>query len=114
MPRRNEEMQKAYSLIGLAKRAGKAVCGEGAVKDSIRYGKAQLVIIAEDASDNTKKSVSNSCIYYNVPYYICGTKSELGNALGKEINASICISDRGFAKSIEKHLQSNTNGGEVL
>ena len=107
-------MQKALSLIGLAKRAGRAVPGEGAVKDAIRYGKAQLVIIAEDASDNTKKSITNSCRYYNVTCYICGTKDTIGHALGNSHNAAVCITDSGFAAKIESYLQPNINGGELL
>ena len=107
-------MQKTLSLIGLAKRAGRAVSGEGAVKDAIRYGKAQLVIIAVDASDNTKKSITNSCKYYEVPCYICSTKETIGHALGREYNASVCITDSGFAAKIESRLQLNTNGGEQL
>jgi len=105
-------MDKVYGLVGLAKRAGKVVCGEMSVKDSIRFGKAYLVIIAQDASDNTKKSVINSCKYYDVKHYIAGTKDEIGHALGNNFNASICIIDKGFAKSIEKYLSLNTNGGE--
>ena len=107
-------MQKALSLIGLAKRAGRVVSGEGAVKDAVRYGKAYLVIIAEDASDNTKKSITNSCNYYDVKCYICGTKDAIGHALGREFNASVCVTDRGFADKIESYLQLNTNGGEQL
>ena len=107
-------MQKVLSLIGLAKKAGRAVSGEGAVKDAVRFGKAQLVIVAEDASDNTKKSITNSCSYYNVTCYICGTKDAIGHALGKEYNASVCITDSGFAAKIESFLQPNTNGGELL
>ena len=105
-------MQKVYSLVGLCKRAGKVVCGEGAVKDSIRYGKAQLVIIATDASDNTKKSITNSCKYYGVEYYIQGTKETIGHSVGNSYNAVVAITDPGFAKSIQGHLQRNTNGGE--
>lgn len=107
-------MEKVFGLIGLAKKAGKAVRGEGAVKDSIRYGKAYLVIIANDASDNTKKSIVNSCKYYDVPYFIVGAKDELGHALGREYSASVCITDNGFAESIKKYLHSNISGGEVL
>ena len=107
-------MQKALSLIGLAKRAGRAVSGEGAVKDAIRYGKAQLVIIAEDASDNTKKSILNSCKYYSAKYVLCGTKEQMGHALGKRFCVALAFTDKGFADSIESKLQSNTNGGDIL
>ncbi len=107
-------MDKALSLIGLAKRAGKISAGEEAVKDSIRHGKAHLVIIASDASDNTKKSITNSCNYYGVKCYIEGTKDDIGHALGNAYNAAVCVCDKGFADSIEKWLQHNNNGGEVL
>ena len=107
-------MEKAFSLIGLAKRAGKAVSGEGAVKDSIRYGKSQLVIVAVDTSDNSKKSIINSCKYYGVPYYVAGTMDEIGHSLGNDYNSSVSITDRGFAESIKKYLHSNINGGELL
>ncbi len=105
-------MNKVHALIGLAKRAGKVVSGESAAKDSIRFGKACIAIIAEDASDNTKKSITNSCKYYEVKYYIWSNKNDLGHALGNNFNAVVCITDHGFAKSIEQHLQANTNGGE--
>ncbi len=107
-------MEKVYSLLGLAKRASRLVCGEDLIKDCIRYGKSHLIIIAENASDNTKKSITNSCKYYGANYYIAGTKENLGHAVGNSHNAAVCITDAGFAKSIEKHLQRNTNGGEIL
>ena len=50
-------MDKVLGLMGLAKKAGRVAMGEDAVKDAVRYGTAHLVIIAEDASDNTKKSI---------------------------------------------------------
>jgi len=107
-------MQKVLSLVGLCKKAGKLACGEGAVKDSIRYAKAYLVIIASDASDNTKKSITNSCKYYGVEYYIQGTKDAIGHSVGGSCTAVVSITDEGFAKSIQRHLQLNTNGGEQL
>lgn len=107
-------MDKVLSLMGLAKRAGKVTLGETAVKESIRYGKTFLVVIADDASENTKKSIINSCKYYDVKYYIRGTKESVGHALGKSFCVAASINDEGFAESIERYLQPNTNGGEVL
>lgn len=107
-------MQKVFGLIGLAKRAGRLALGEDAVKDSIRFGKSRLVIIAEDASDNTRKSITDSCKYYNVKYYITATKDTLGHAVGNSFNAAVSVLDDGFAKNIEKYLQANLNGGDVL
>ncbi len=105
-------MNKTLNLVGLAKRAGKVICGEEAVKEGIRSGKLKLVIIAADVSDNTKKSITNSCKYYGVTYYFVGTKEILGHAVGNYFNAVLAISDEGFAKTIERNLQLITIGGE--
>jgi Ribosomal protein HS6-type (S12/L30/L7a) len=47
--------QKALNLLGLAIRARQLESGSPTVLDAIRKQRAQLVIIAEDASPNTKK-----------------------------------------------------------
>lgn len=107
-------MQKVFGLMGLAKRAGRLVTGETGVKDSVRFGKAKLVIIASDASDNTKKNITDSCKYYNVKYYIAATKDTLGHAVGNDYNAAVAIVDDGFARSVEKNLQAILSGGDIL
>ena len=44
---------KVISLLGLAERAGKIASGEFAAEKAVKIGKARLIIVAEDASDNT-------------------------------------------------------------
>mgnify|MGYP003196020549 CR=1 FL=1 len=46
---------RVLSLIGLATKAGKTVSGEFSTEKSVKTGKGLLVIVAEDASENTKK-----------------------------------------------------------
>ena len=50
---------KVISLLGLAERAGKIASGEFAAEKAVKTGKARLIIVAEDASDNTKKKFSD-------------------------------------------------------
>ena len=97
---------KALGMIGLAARAGKIVSGEFAVEKAVKGRKACLVIIAEDASANTKKKFRNMCGYYKVPIYFYGDKESLGHAMGKEFRASLAVLDRGFAQGIEKQLNT--------
>ena len=66
--------------------------------------KAYLVIIAEDASDNTRKKYSNMCEFYEVPYQYYRKKNILGHAIGKEARSCLAVTDAGFADSIQKHL----------
>lgn len=96
---------KVLSLLGLATRAGKVVSGEFAAEKSVKNGSAALVLIAEDASANTKKLFSDKCSFYHVPQYIYGTKESLGHAIGKEIRASVAVLDEGFARTLIPHLE---------
>ena len=90
------------SMIGLAKRAGKLVSGEFSTEQAVKKGLARLVIVAADASDNTKKLFSDKCTYYEVPIIITKDKDNLGRAIGKEFRASIGILDESFAQAIIK------------
>lgn len=98
---------KVLSLTGLAVRAGKVVSGEFAVENAIKEGKAFLVIVTEDASDNTKKKFVDKSAYYHVPIAVFGTKETLGHAIGKEMRASLAVTDKGFAENILKHLKQS-------
>ena len=100
---------KIYGLLGLCQRAGKCKSGEFAVEKSIKSGKSFLVIIPEDASDNTKKKFCNMTTYRSVPYQELGTKETLGHQLGRSERSSISIEDQGFAQAMIKYI----DGGNV-
>ena len=97
---------KVFSLVGLAMKAGKIASGEFSTEQAVKTGRAELVIVAEDASDNTKKKFQNMCEFYRVPIYFYGDKDTLGHAMGKEFRASLAITDVGFATGIIKHLDA--------
>ena len=97
-------MNKVFSMIGLATRAGKTVAGEFSVEKAV---KAKVVIVSTESSDNTKKLFENKCKFYKIPVFIYGTKAELGMATGNKERASIAVLDPGFSKSIVKMLTEN-------
>lgn len=97
---------KILSLIGMATKAGKTVSGEFCTEKEVKSGRAVLVIVADDASDNTKKKFKNMCDFYKVPIYFYNDKDTLGHAMGKEFRASLAILDEGFAKGIRKHMDT--------
>ena len=101
-------MNKVFSMIGLATRAGKTVAGEFSVEKAVKQKKAWLVIVSEEASDNTKKKFRDMCKFYKVPMIVYGDKDTLGHAMGKQFRASLAILDEGFAKGILKELKSRT------
>ncbi|RDU24373.1 L7Ae/L30e/S12e/Gadd45 family ribosomal protein [Anaerosacchariphilus polymeriproducens] len=100
---------KIFSLIGLARRSRNLVSGEFMTEKAVKEGSATLVIVADDASKNTKKKFHNMCTFYQVPIYEYGLKEELGHAMGQEFRASLAILDPGFAKSIAKQLMQTNN-----
>ena len=89
---------KKLNMLGIAMKAGKVTSGEDMTLESVKAGKACLVIVATDASDNTKKLFHDKCTYYRVPVIEYGTKTELGWAIGKAERSSLAIEDKGLAE----------------
>ncbi len=93
------------SLLGLVKKSGNLASGEFAVENAVRSGAAFLVIVAEDASANTKKLFTDKCSYYKVPIEFYSVKAGLGHALGFEMRTSVAVLDAGFADSLIKKFK---------
>lgn len=104
-----ENRKKILNLLGLATKAGRIASGEFMTEKSVKEGKAYLVLVSEEASDNTRKLFLNMCTYYKVPIYFFGKKEELGHAMGKEMRASLAVLDAGFSNALVK--QMDRNGG---
>ena len=96
---------KVLSLLGLATKAGKVASGEFSTEKSVKTGKGFLVLVADDASQNTRKKFQNMCDFYEVPIYFIANKEELGRFCGKEFRASFAVQDENFAKAMLKELQ---------
>ena len=95
---------KTMSLVGLATKAGKTASGEFSTEKAVKTGKAYLVLVAEDASENTKKKFRNMCTFYEVQLYFLSDKEGLGRAMGKEFRASLAVMDESFAQAMQKEL----------
>lgn len=96
---------KFLGMLGLAKRAGKVQTGEEICSDAVRNGRSRLVIVARDASDNTKKSIMNTCSYYKVRCEEAALKDELGKYTGAQSRAVVSVNDDNFAKAILDRLK---------
>jgi len=99
------KQNKILSLLGIAMRGRNLVSGELQTLEAVRKGSAMLVIIAEDASDNTRKLFSDKCSYYEVPVYFFGTKEMLGRAIGKDVRSSLGVCEAGLAEKIIELLK---------
>ncbi len=97
---------KVLSMLGLATKAGAIASGEFSTEKSVKEGKAYLVIVATDASENTKKHFRDMTSFYEVPMYLYESKEVLGHAIGKEFRASLSVNSENFAKSIEEKIKA--------
>ena len=98
-------MEKVLSLLGLMKKAGAIACGEDNSIDAVRDGKAKLLILAGDASDNARKRAENLCAGRKlIKLELECTKAELARALGMSGCSMAAICDLGFAVALVKEL----------
>jgi len=102
----NPAEKKVYSLLGIAAKSRNIASGEFLTEKTVKEHRAFLVIVANDASDNTKKKFTNMCTYYDVPIYFFGEKNDLGHAIGKELRASLAVLDKGLSDAIERQLKN--------
>ena len=94
------DLNKLFGMLGLAKRAGKVSTGAFVCDKMIKSGRARLVILAGDASQNTKKSVRDSCRYYKIKLIEISDMAALGHATGGGDRAVVSVNDNNFAKAI--------------
>ena len=93
-------------LLGLAQRAGGVKSGEFMTETTVKEGKSYLVIVATDASDNTKKQFRDMCAFRDVPYREYADKELLGHSIGKEFRASCSVTNESLADEIVKRIDS--------
>ena len=96
--------KKILSMLGIAKKAGKLASGEFLTEEAVRSGKAKLVIVSEEASENTKKRFRDKTTFYQVPLYERFDMVTLGKAIGCEARAVISVNDAGIARTIMNYF----------
>ncbi len=98
------------SLLSLAAKAGKAVSGGYRTEETVKGGKAKLVVAAQDASEGSLKKIRDMCSYYEVPLLLYGVREDLGRSVGKELRTSVVLTDEGFARAV---LRKAEGAGEL-
>ena len=97
-------MNKALSVMGLARRAGKLNWGYDTAVEVMKTGNCSLMLTAGDLSDKTKKNVRFEAERCGVPYIETAfTIEEISAAIGKKAGV-IAICDGGFAKKLIQEL----------
>ncbi len=99
--------RKLASMLSLCQRAGCIASGEEGTELALKNKKAKLVIIADDASENTKKKFLNKTSFYKVNAVVCGSKNALGTCIGKSDRTVLAvINNDSFADKIFELVQN--------
>lgn len=91
---------KALSLLGLARRAGKLEAGFDAAAISAREKRARLLLAARDVSDKTFKNLRYEADRAGIPAVrLEAEMEETGRACGVKAGV-LAVTDEGFAKAL--------------
>ncbi len=94
--------KKCKTLLGFATRAGKTFSGVEQVLKAVRSGKARLVVVAEDASEASKKKIQDKAAYYGIDCIYIETVDVISSIIGKSNRVCVAIIDQHFADCIMK------------
>lgn len=92
------------NFLGLIQRAGKLVSGFDGVKLGLIRHQLKVVVIAQDASSNTRDKI-DALLKHNPDVKVIDslTSTELSSALGKK-RKLVGITDKGFSKALIKKM----------
>lgn len=103
-------INKVFSMLGLSMKAGKLVCGTDVCIENIKNKKVYLIVIANDASENTKEKFERLCKQYEINLIYFGDKFSLSRAVGKVDKAVYAVLDKGFSEKILQIEKENQKG----
>lgn len=99
-------VERIYSFLGLATKAGKLLSGEETCERAVKADRVNLVIVSEDASNNTKKKFNDMCSFRNIDLRCFGEKSEIGRCTGKSVRSVVAITDKNFAGRLKEMIDN--------
>lgn len=102
------KQDKILSYLGIAKKGGHVKSGAFMTEEAIKSNMAHLVIIADDASSNTRKKFEDMCRNYEVPCRIYADSDRLGHSMGNEFRMCLAITDEGLSKAILSNMKDST------
>ena len=98
-------MNKALGLLGLARKAGALITGEENSRLAVRSGRARLLVVSADASDNARKRAEDFVKGTNVPLTALPlTKEAVSSATGRPGCSMAVFTDTGLAAAFLKAL----------
>lgn len=101
--------EKLLSLLGIARRAGRLSMGFDAASESMNKGEAALLLLAEDLSERSRRTIMQTAALAKTPTADAGFDMKtLGLAVGRKQTGIIAVNDSGFAKSLKALCTENS------
>ena len=105
-------MNKILSTLGICACARKISYGETLLKD-IKSKKVYFVVVATDASDNSKKKMIDKCTYYKCEYRICLDKESITKSIGRvDLVSAVGIKDYNLVKKLKENIEREGGSSE--
>ncbi len=97
--------EKILSLLGLMRRANAIAVGEVNTGSAAKAGKAKLLLLASDASENARHRAEGFAAGRGLPLSALPfTKEEIASAVGMSGGSMAAVTDLGFASALLKAL----------
>ena len=106
----NRREADVLALLGLARRAGRAIVGSRAVEEAVRAGGVKVAVLAGDVSANTRQRVRGLLARSSVPVLELGDRNGLGGAVGKGPVAVVGVTDSGLASRLLNGVADTLTG----
>lgn len=89
--------ERLVGILGLARKAGKAVTGFEKTRERLRSGKAGMLLAARDGAEDGRRKLAALAEGTAIPVCTCLDAQELGLAFGREFAIHAALDAGGFA-----------------
>ena len=97
------------NMLGLAARAGAVITGTERVREAARSGSLHYVLVASDASDNSRDKLLPLLDARRIAYAVVYDRAALGGAVGRAPLSALGITETKLARRVKELLkQENT------
>lgn len=100
--------KRSLNYLGIAKRSGNLICGTDMVVKNLPTGTIKIILLASDASSNTKDKIIKKAFYYQIQVCEIFDSFLLSKAVGKDHIMVMAITNDGlknaFLKEVEREV----------
>jgi len=105
-------VNKSLNTLGICACARKISYGETLLKD-IKSKKIYFVVVARDASDNSKKKIIDKCTFYKCEYVVCFDKESITKSIGRvDLVSAVGIKDYNLVKKLKENIEREGGSSE--